>query len=129
MFLIDTNILAAIKRENTSVINKFDKHEKEIYLSDIVAFEGYYGAEKRNSQKLFVFYDAIYREYPCLVSNLEQAKLTARIKNKLKRIGNTVEDDDIRIAAQALHYNLTLVTDNTKHFARIDDLKIENWLE
>jgi tRNA(fMet)-specific endonuclease VapC len=32
------------------------------------------------------------------------------------------------IAGQALEDELILVTDNVKHFNRIPDLKVENWL-
>jgi tRNA(fMet)-specific endonuclease VapC len=37
-------------------------------------------------------------------------------------------DADIMIAAVALSNNLILVTNNEKHFNRIPDLNIENWL-
>jgi tRNA(fMet)-specific endonuclease VapC len=33
------------------------------------------------------------------------------------------------IASIALAYNLTLVTNNTKHFKRIPNLCLENWIE
>ncbi len=39
-----------------------------------------------------------------------------------------VQDFDLLIAAAAKARNLTLVTNNTKHFERISDLQIENWV-
>jgi tRNA(fMet)-specific endonuclease VapC len=38
-------------------------------------------------------------------------------------------DADIMIASIAIANNLTLVTNNEKHFNRISQLKIENWLK
>ena len=38
-----------------------------------------------------------------------------------------IEDMDLFIAATALYNDLTLVTNNTKHFENIPGLKLENW--
>lgn len=35
---------------------------------------------------------------------------------------------DLQIASVAIANNLTLITGNTKHFERISELKIDNWL-
>ena len=40
-----------------------------------------------------------------------------------------IDDFDILIAATAIKHGLTVVTDNLKHFSRIDGLTIENWIE
>lgn len=45
----------------------------------------------------------------------------------MKKRGNLIEDADILIAAIALVENLVLVTDNVRHFERVDGLQIENW--
>ena len=34
---------------------------------------------------------------------------------------------DLLIAATALYMNMTLVTNNIKHFSKIDGLSLENW--
>jgi len=36
---------------------------------------------------------------------------------------------DSMIAGQALSLGLVLVTNNQKHFVRIDDLRTQNWLQ
>ena len=50
------------------------------------------------------------------------------IKSRLELQGNIIDDMDILIAATALHNNLILITNNTSHFSRIEDLRIENWV-
>jgi predicted nucleic acid-binding protein len=47
----------------------------------------------------------------------------------LRKKGNLVEDADILIAATAMTNDLEVVTDNTRHFDRIDGLEISNWLQ
>jgi tRNA(fMet)-specific endonuclease VapC len=60
--------------------------------------------------------------------SVQSAQLFGKIKADLKQQGNIIMDADIMIAAVALSNNLTLVTNNEKHFNRIPDLKIENWV-
>ena len=46
----------------------------------------------------------------------------------LKKTGQTVGIEDVFIAATALSHECILVTANTRHYLRIKDLEIENWL-
>ena len=51
----------------------------------------------------------------------------AREKARLWLFGLPIEDEDIYIGCTARRYGLTLVTDNVKHMARIEGLRIQNW--
>jgi len=53
----------------------------------------------------------------------------ARIKALLRKLGNIIDDFDILIGATAIENDLTLVTDNERHFSRINKIRIVNWLE
>ena len=55
--------------------------------------------------------------------------VAARIWQQLRPKGLILEDADTVIAATALCEDAVLVTDNTKHFARIPHLQLENWIE
>jgi predicted nucleic acid-binding protein len=46
----------------------------------------------------------------------------AEIRSFLRRRGQLISDFDILLGATALHYDLTVLTFNRKHFARIPDL-------
>ena len=46
-------------------------------------------------------------------------------KARLLEQGNIIEDVDLLIATTALQYDLTLLTNNVRHFERIDGLRIE----
>jgi predicted nucleic acid-binding protein len=48
----------------------------------------------------------------------------AAIRADLRRRGQLISDFDILLAATALHYGLTVLTHNTRHFSRIPDLKL-----
>ena len=53
---------------------------------------------------------------------------SSQIYTTLKKSGNLIDDIDILIAGIALSNNLVMVTDNIKHFERIEGIKIENWI-
>lgn len=51
----------------------------------------------------------------------------AKERCRLERIGRRVDDFDLLIGATAIHHGLTLVTNNTKHFQRLNGIKLEDW--
>ena len=64
-----------------------------------------------------------------LIYNLSEnsTEISAGLYAKLRKKGTPVDDIDLLIAGIALEHNLTLVTNNTSHFERIEGLEIENW--
>ena len=69
-----------------------------------------------------------------LVGILDEGSLTKAVmlrfgvlKAELEASGTPLADADLLIAATALEHGMTLVTGNTKHFARIPGLQLENW--
>jgi tRNA(fMet)-specific endonuclease VapC len=56
---------------------------------------------------------------------LESGRLSAVLKNAGTPIGHS----DTLIAGHALSLKLTLVTNNVKHFSRVPELKVVNWLK
>jgi tRNA(fMet)-specific endonuclease VapC len=127
MFLIDTNILSYLLKENKNVEEMFYKNSDMISLSVISEAECFFGAYKINSQSLKRNYNLIFETFPVISFDSKTARLFAELKSELNNLGNIIEDFDIMIAAQALAHNLTLVTNNTKHFSRIPNLKLEDW--
>ena len=51
-----------------------------------------------------------------------------RLLARLKANGTPIGQFDTLIAAHALSLKLTLVTNNTKHFSKVDGLKLVNWV-
>jgi tRNA(fMet)-specific endonuclease VapC len=57
----------------------------------------------------------------------EASDCFAMIKAKLTLMGRLIQDIDIFIASITMAHGGILVTNNIKHFERIDGLKLENW--
>jgi predicted nucleic acid-binding protein len=56
------------------------------------------------------------------------AGVYARLRSDLEAEGRPLAEPDLRIASIALANDLTLVTGNGRHFARVPDLRVEDWL-
>jgi predicted nucleic acid-binding protein len=64
---------------------------------------------------------------PVLPVTLEVARFHSRLWAGLQQRGEIIAPHDLLIAATALAHNLTLITDNHRHFGRIEGLKISTW--
>jgi tRNA(fMet)-specific endonuclease VapC len=49
-------------------------------------------------------------------------------KVRLRAMGRPVDDFDLMIGCTAVAHGLTLVTRNTRHFADLSGLRLENWI-
>jgi tRNA(fMet)-specific endonuclease VapC len=56
----------------------------------------------------------------------EICKWFGRLRGSMRKLGQTIGDFDLLIAATALRHNLTLLTNNRKHFEGIAGLKTES---
>ena len=55
------------------------------------------------------------------------ARVASRIRRTLRQQGEPIGDFDVLIAATGLAAGLPIVTDNTRHFERVDGLAVESY--
>ena len=48
---------------------------------------------------------------------------------RMKGQGASIGPNDAMIASHVLAMDAVLVTNNTRHFSRVDELAVENWLD
>jgi len=48
-------------------------------------------------------------------------------KARLQKSGKIIDDFDLLIGVTAVSFGLVMVTNNTNHFIRIKDVKLEDW--
>lgn len=130
MYLLDTDTCIYLVNGNQRLITKVQ--EIGVYslaLSCNVLAELYFGAY--NSKKIDANLHRIEvfkRNLTILSESDESAKLFGKIKADLMAKGKTIDDFDILIASVAIANDCIVITNNTNHFERIEDLKLENWL-
>lgn len=57
----------------------------------------------------------------------EEADEYGIIKTELIKIGRVVDEFDMLIGGQAISNHMIVVTDNEKHFNRMNGVTVENW--
>ena len=128
-YLIDTDTIIFALRKDKAVLTKFEENKNiPISISMITYAELVFGAKhSQNEQKNMIKVNHIREIYPIEELNEGVMEVFADIKAKLFDKGIRIEDMDLLIAATAIYNELTLVTNNTKHFENIQNLKLENW--
>lgn len=126
-YLLDTNVIIEILRENNEIITKIENIGQEnCYISEITLAELLYGAVRGNNPKNFGDVKRIEQEFEVLAIR-PAYKQYAEARNQLRLKGTPIDHMDLFVASVAMHYNMTLVSHNTKHFIRIDGLKLTDW--
>ena len=130
-YLLDTNIcIYLIKKRPPEVLEQFRQHSpQDVAISIITLFELEYGVEK--SQYRQRSQDALTRFLlPLNLIDMDRPSATeaASIRADLERKGMPIGPYDLLIAGLARSRGMTLVTNNTKEFERIDGLNLENWV-
>ena len=131
MILLDTNIcIHVINAKPPAVLERFRQYRMgEIGLCSVVAAELAYGVAKsgsaRNRQALEMFLA------PLIILPFDDAAVWAygNLRAELERKGTPIGALDTMIAAHALSQQSTLVTNNTREFARVPGLALENWVQ
>ena len=128
-YLIDTDIIIFALRKDKSVLIKFEENKNiPISISMITYAELIFGAKRsQNEQQNMIKVRHIRELYPIEDLNEGVMEVFADIKAKMFNNGIRIEDMDLFIAATAIYNDLTLVTNNVKHFEKIPYLKLENW--
>ncbi len=130
MILLDTNIcIYVINMRPPQVLARFREYRLgEIGICSVVAAELAYGVAKsrsaRNRRALEMFLA------PLEVLPFDQAAVWAYgdLRASLEREGQPIGALDTMIAAHALSVDAPLVTHNTREFARVPGLRLENWV-
>lgn len=129
-YLLDTNICVFYLRGNVAVGRKLHAvGRRACAVSEVTLFELRYGAE--NSDDPVEGHRRIDRFLRGLeiVPVVDAVMRYAKEKTRLRKLGIPLHDEfDLLIGVTAVEYNHILVTDNTKHFERIEHIQLENWL-
>jgi tRNA(fMet)-specific endonuclease VapC len=127
--LIDTDIIIYSIKGVSSVQNEFIKNESLPKAISVITFgELLHGAKKsKNSEQNLALIYRIAEIFPILPITRSVIETFAELKRILEKEGRIIPDLDLLIASTALTHNYTLVTNNEKHFSKINGLKLDNW--
>ena len=130
IYLLDTDIVIYWIKGNRNISkNIISIGYNNISSSIITKTELLYGAYKsQNVEKNLETIHKLSKKMQFLDFSDSCQHIYARIKVGLVSKGMILDDLDTMIAATAIAYDLILVTNNSRHFSRIPNLIIENWV-
>ena len=126
-YLLDTNtVIHWFNRSDAHVIARAAAERGVSALPSIVWHELCYGAVNgRRPEETIAAYESA--SLPVLPFDAEDARVAGEIRASLRRAGTPIGPYDVLIAGQALARDLILATNNTREFARVEGLKLEDW--
>lgn len=137
-YLLDTNVIShAVKADWNKPENQLhwiNRHlrlkQEHSCLPSVAVQEIIYGiCRKGMGQQRQAKMNRWLKRLPKLDFDDEAARIAGELEANLESRGITIGTLDVQIAATALRYDLTLVTDNEKHFSRVPKLRITNWAD
>src|SRR6266481_3619 len=129
-YMLGTDTCSYImKRSHQSVLRRLQEVPvSEVCISVVTKSELLFGVEispRRQQDELAL--NAFLPHVEVLDFPDEAAAHYAKIRAELKACGTMIGANDLFIAAHARSLGLTLVTNNTHEFGRVQNLTIENW--
>lgn len=132
MYCFDTDVLSALLKRDPPLhlIRHFARVPPEQqFTTSITLGELLYGVAKKGDIELESRVRTIVlRAADVLAFDTRAAEVYAHLRAELESKGRRLDEPDLRIASIALSHELTLVTGNVRHFSRVPQLPIENWL-
>jgi tRNA(fMet)-specific endonuclease VapC len=129
-YLLDTNIVSDLVRNPQGKVAQLIRKvgEAQVCTSIIVAAELRYGAAKKGSPRLSAQLETVLGALEVLPLETPADAAYGLLRTRLEQAGRPIGANDMLIAAQAVALGHTLVTDNEREFAYVEDLPHENWL-
>ncbi|MBN2619084.1 MAG: type II toxin-antitoxin system VapC family toxin [Spirochaetales bacterium] len=130
MYLLDTNIcIYAIKNKPKSVLKKISENfNNGIYISSLTIAELEFGvSNSQNPEKNRISLLEFLSIFTVLPFDEKDAIPYGKIKTYLRKSGNIIGPIDMLLSAQAISNDLIFVTNNTKEFVRVPNIKVEDW--
>ena len=129
-YLLDTDIVVFFLRNNRKVYDHIKVlSPQQVFVSDVTVAElecGNHcsGRYEENKAMLDNFLMQVN-----VVPFADAIPLYAKERYRLRRSGLSIMDFDLVIACTSIVNNMVMVTNNAKHFKRVEGITIENWLD
>ena len=124
-YLIDSDWVIDYTHDYQPTIRLFDELSPHgVGISPIAVAELYYGVFKapdpeKEEREINIFLDGLDGIVPL---ERESCMIFAREKRRLESVGLPIDRFDLLIGATAIHLGLTLLTNNRRHYERMEGL-------
>lgn len=129
-YLLDTCAVSDFVRGDAPTLARLKATPPDrVVLSVVTVMEIEYGLalDRVRARKIEAPLRALIASVEVLPYGTVEAHATAALRAALRRRGHPIGPYDVQIAATALAHGHTLVTSNTREFARVQGLLLEDW--
>ena len=129
-YFLDTNVIIDLLNGNSNVLAGFKNAfvSATVKIPDLVYYEVLRGFEYSDSKGRKPAFEVFAQRCGIEFMDIDTLREAATQYADLKKHGITIDDDDILIGSLAVEKNAVLVTNNTKHFMRLNGIQLENWV-
>lgn len=130
-YLLDTNVCVEGLRGKPTAVQWLTRVGlAACAISEITLAELYYGAANAASPHQARRHQAVnaFLEVVAVLSIRPALQMFGEEKTRLRRAGTPVEDFDLLIGCTAKAHQLPVVTGNRRHFERIAEVDLSDWL-
>ena len=131
-YCVDTNIISYILRKDKKLQDRVYREANEgagVLIPPIAYYEIKRGLIEANATTKLRDFERLCNMIEVDYIDTETLDIAANIWAALIKAGRKIDDADILIAATCIAHDHTLVSANTRHFERIEGLKLVNWVE
>jgi tRNA(fMet)-specific endonuclease VapC len=130
-YLLDTNICIFLFKNKYCISEKLKQAGglDNCSISEITLAELKFGAELSENKNYNAGLVENFSKEITVLPILNCLDVFAKEKARLKKSGTLIDDLDLFIGCSAISNSLVMVTDNEKHFERLNGIVIENWVE
>jgi tRNA(fMet)-specific endonuclease VapC len=128
--LVDTDILSFYFKQDPQIVRAVAKYLSrfdQLNISLVTYYEVIAGLKFKGAQQQLRLFEDFVREHQVIGVTRRSAVISGEIYASLRRKGIIIGASNTLIAGTAIENNLSLVTNNRRHFELIDGLKIDNW--
>ncbi len=130
LYTFETNFVSQILNGNQQALSKVrddinDGHD--VTLNVICYYEIKRGLHLPTFQRKSHLFSQLVQDFGLLPLDVPALDEASDIYQVLRKQGTPIEDADLLMSAIARANRATLVTHNTRHFQRVDNLLLEDW--
>jgi predicted nucleic acid-binding protein len=127
-FCLDTDVIVNILRGTQPLDSFLALVPFGVSTTMITLMELYYGAYKTGKEERIALVDSVDKSITVMDISEDDVKLAGKIMAGLEREGRKVDFRDVVIGAICINNELILITNNVKHFERMESygLSISN---
>ena len=126
--ILDTDTISYYLRGDENVRKMFFAHRHDLASTSVNYSELIFGLKKRDNKKLFPKVELIFENIKVYSFDKNSARVFGVLKAVLSKSGTIVADMDLMIASIAIANDEILISNNLKHFRKIEGLTVESWV-